>query len=241
MNKEHNGLPHKQSLLAMTNNNEIGHNDVRVNAIIPAGGTSSRFGNTNKLLEKINNKEVIKYTIDAFEVSDVDEIIICANISIIDELNRIFADYKKVKIIEGGQTRQASVYNGLKASECDYVLIHDGARPMITTDLINSAIDMVKVKKALTVATKTIDTIKEVENGKIIGTIDRSKLYNTQTPQAFEYNLIMNAHKKLAGQNFTDDAGMLEELGVNVYILNGSYKNIKITTQNDIDIAKIYL
>lgn len=214
---------------------------MKINAIIPAGGTSSRFGNTNKLLEKINGKEVIRYTVEAFEASNVDEIIICANISIMDELKKIFSDSKKVKIIEGGQTRQASVYNGLKASVCDYVLIHDGARPMITTDLINSAIDMVKDKKALTVATKTIDTIKEVVDGKIIRTIDRSKLYNTQTPQAFEYNLIINAHQKLIGQNFTDDAGMLEELGYDVYILNGSYKNIKITTQNDIDIAKVYL
>ncbi len=215
--------------------------NTKTNAIIPAGGTSSRFGNTNKLLEKIHGKEVIKYTIDAFEASNVDEITICANISIIEELQKIFADYKKVRIIEGGQTRQASVFNGLKTSECDYVLIHDGARPMITTDLINSAIDMVKDKKALTVATKTIDTIKEVVDGKIIKTIDRSKLYNTQTPQAFEYNLIKSAHEKLLGQNFTDDAGMLEELGYDVYILNGSYKNIKITTQNDIDIAKVYL
>ena len=214
---------------------------MKINAIIPAGGTSSRFGNTNKLLEKINGKEVIRYTVEAFEASNVDEIIICANISIMDELKKIFSDSKKVKIIEGGQTRQASVYNGLKASVCDYVLIHDGARPMITTDLINSAIDMVKDKKALTVATKTIDTIKEVVDGKIIRTIARSKLYNTQTPQAFEYNLIINAHQKLIGQNFTDDAGMLEELGYDVYILNGSYKNIKITTQNDIDIAKVYL
>lgn len=214
---------------------------MKINAIIPAGGTSSRFGNTNKLLEKINGKEVVRYTVEAFEASNVDEIIICANISIMDELKKIFSDSKKVKIIEGGQTRQASVYNGLKASVCDYVLIHDGARPMITTDLINSAIDMVKDKKALTVATKTIDTIKEVVDGKIIRTIDRSKLYNTQTPQAFEYNLIINAHQKLIGQNFTDDAGMLEELGYDVYILNGSYKNIKITTQNDIDIAKVYL
>lgn len=215
--------------------------NTKTNAIIPAGGTSSRFGNTNKLLEKIHGKEVIKYTIDAFEASNVDEITICANISIIEELQKIFADYKKVRIIEGGQTRQASVFNGLKTSECDYVLIHDGARPMITTDLINSAIDMVKDKKALTVATKTIDTIKEVVDGKIIKTIDRSKLYNTQTPQAFEYKLIKSAHEKLLGQNFTDDAGMLEELGYDVYILNGSYKNIKITTQNDIDIAKVYL
>lgn len=215
--------------------------NTKINAIIPAGGTSTRFGNTNKLLEKINNKEVIKYTIDAFEASNIDEIIICANISIIDYLKEIFKDYQKIKIIEGGQTRQASVFNGIKASECQYVLIHDGARPMVTTDLINTVIEMVKDKKALTTATKTIDTIKEVVDGKIIRTIDRSKLYNIQTPQAFEYNLIKQAHEKLIGQNFTDDAGMLEELGFDVYILNGSYKNIKITTQNDIDVAKIYL
>ena len=223
--------------------NEIAtqNNGKKINAIIPAGGRSSRFGNKNKLLEKINGKEVIKYTVDAFANSDVDEIIICANISIIEYLQDIFKDYPKVKIIEGGSSRQASVYNGLQYSACDYVLIHDGARPMITTDLINSAIEMVKSKKALTVATKTIDTIKEVVDGKIIRTIDRSKLYNTQTPQAFDYNLIKSAHKKMLGQNFTDDAGMLEELGVDVFILNGSYKNIKITTQNDIDIARVYL
>ena len=213
----------------------------KVNAIIPAGGTSSRFGNKNKLLEKINNKEVIKYTVEAFEKSEVDEIIICANISIMDELKEIFKNSQKVKIIEGGATRQESVFNGLQASECDYVLIHDGARPMITTDMIKLAIEEVITKKALTVATKTIDTIKEVSDGKIIKTIDRAKLYNTQTPQAFEYNLIKNAHQKLYGQNFTDDAGMLEQLGETVYIINGSYKNIKITTQNDIQIAKIYL
>lgn len=213
----------------------------KVNAIIPAGGTSSRFGNKNKLLEKIYDKEVIRYTIEAFEKSEVDEIIICANINIIEELKEIFKNSQKVRIIEGGATRQESVFNGLKASECDYVLIHDGARPMISTDLINSAIEEVKTKKALTVATKTIDTIKEVIDGKIVKTIDRAKLYNTQTPQAFEYNLIKDAHMKLYGKNYTDDAGMLEELGQNVYILNGSYKNIKITTQNDIDIAKIYL
>ena len=213
----------------------------KINAIIQAGGTYERVGTKNKLREKINGIEVIRYTVKAFENSNVDEIIICANPTIIDELNRIFKDSPKVRIIEGGSTRQASVYNGLKAGECDYVLIHDGARPMISTDLVNQTIEMVKDKKALTVATKTIDTIKEVVDGKIIRTIDRAKLYNTQTPQAFSYHLIKKAHDKLYGQNFTDDAGMLEELGEDVYILNGSYKNIKITTQNDIDIAKIYL
>ena len=210
---------------------------MKTTAIITAGGTSSRFGNRNKLLEKIYNKEVIKYTVEAFEKSDVDEIVICANKSIMDELSSMLNH----RIIEGGATRQESVYNGLNAIECDYVLIHDGARPIITPDIINRTIDLVKEKNAVSVMTKTIDTIKEVENGKIIRTIDRSKLYNTQTPQAFKYNLIKSAHEKLKGQNFTDDAGMLETLGYDVYIVDGSYKNIKITTQSDIELAKIFL
>lgn len=213
-------------------------------AIITAGGSSQRFGNTNKLLEKIHSKEIIKYTVDAFlKVKEIGEIIICANISIIEDLNNILKRENKVKIIEGGKTRQQSVLNGLNAcTNCNFVLIHDGARPMINPETIQKSIVMVQEKKALTVATKTIDTIKQVdENLKIIKTIDRSSLYNTQTPQAFDYNLITNAHKKLIGQNFTDDAGMLEFLGQNVYVLEGDYKNIKITTQNDIDVAKAYL
>jgi len=213
-------------------------------AIITAGGSSQRFGNTNKLLEKIHAKEVIKHTIDAFlAIPEISEIIISANISIIKDLKDIFKGEDKIKIIEGGQTRQQSVFNAINAcGNCDFVLIHDGARPMITQEIIKKAIIMVQDKKALTVAAKTIDTIKQVDgNLKIIKTIDRSNLFNTQTPQAFEYNLIKEAHKKLEGKNFTDDAGMLESLGVDVYILAGDYKNIKITTQGDIEIAKVYL
>ncbi len=211
------------------------------NAIITAGGNSSRFGNKNKLLEKINGIEVIKYTVDAFRYAKIDKIIVCANRSIIADLENLFSNYENVVIIEGGNTRQQSVYNGLKYEKCDYVLIHDGARPIITTEIINICAEMVKEIKALSVMTKTIDTIKEVENGKIVRTIDRSKLYNTQTPQAFEYDLILKAHQKFEGKNFTDDAGMLEELGETVYVIDGSYRNIKITTQSDIELAKVYL
>ena len=214
---------------------------MKINAIITAGGTSSRFGTKNKLLEKINGIEVIKYTVDAFRYSNVDKIIICANISIMDDLKDLFIDYPNIDIIEGGNTRQQSVYNGLKHEKCDYVIIHDGARPVITTELINICADMVQDVKALSVMTKTIDTIKEVEHGKIVKTIDRSKLYNTQTPQAFEYNLILKAHQKYENGNFTDDAGMVEKLGESVFVVDGSYKNIKITTQNDIELAKVYL
>ena len=113
---------------------------------------------------------------------------------------------------------------------------------MIPPQIIENTKQMVIQKQAVSVMTKTVDTIKEVdENGKIIRTIDRSKLYNTQTPQAFEHNLIKNAHDKLQGQNFTDDAGMVEFLGHDVYIVVGDYRNIKVTTKSDLALAEIYL
>jgi 2-C-methyl-D-erythritol 4-phosphate cytidylyltransferase len=213
-------------------------------AIITAGGSSSRFGKTNKLLEKIHDKEVIKYSVEAFlNIAKINEIVICANPAIIDILKDFFEQESKIRIIEGGKTRQQSVFNGLLTLQnSDYVLIHDGARPMIDVETIKKAMQEVQTKKALTVATKTVDTIKHVDGDlKIIKTIERSSLYNTQTPQVFEYELIKDAHEKLKDKDFTDDAGMLEYLGKNVYIVEGDYKNIKITTQNDINIAEIYL
>ena len=149
---------------------------MKFGAIITAGGTSSRFGNTNKLLEKINNKEIIKYTVEAFIQADIEDIVICSNSSIIEILSKMFNQYKNIKIIEGGKTRQESVFNGLKVLDSDYVLIHDGARPMITTQIIKNTITSVVEKKAVSVMTKTIDTIKEVdEQGRIIKTIDLLK------------------------------------------------------------------
>lgn len=216
---------------------------MKFSAIITAGGTSSRFGNTNKLLEKIYGTEIIKYTVEAFVDAELDEIIITANSSIVEILSKMFATYETVRIVQGGSSRQESVYNGLKAiKNCDYVLIHDGARPMITPELITKVKTAVIEKKAISVMTKTIDTIKEVDSfGKIIKTIDRSKLYNTQTPQAFEFNLIKSAHEKLQKENFTDDSGMVEALGTDVYIVDGDYKNIKVTTKSDLALAKVYL
>lgn len=215
---------------------------MKFSAIITAGGTSSRFGDSNKLLEKINGKEIIKYTVDAFVNADVEDIVICANLSIIDVLREIFKSYQNVRIVEGGSTRQKSVFNGLNAVSCDYVLIHDGARPMITPEIIKKTMDEVVSKKAISVMTKTVDTIKKVdENGKIITTIDRSQLYNTQTPQAFEYNLIKSVHEKYVDENFTDDAGMVEASGVDVYIVEGDYRNIKVTTKSDLALAEVYL
>lgn len=210
--------------------------------IITAGGTSSRYGNTNKLLEKINNKTVIEETVTKFiDFDEIDEIIISANVSIIPILQEMFNN-SKIKIIEGGNTRQKSVYNALQVVKNEYVLIHDGARPLIRKDTIAYVLEAVVDKNAVTVMTKTTDTIKEVDtDGRIIRTIDRSKLYNTQTPQAFRTDIIKQAHEKLKDGNFTDDCSMLEELNIPVYIVNGSYTNIKITIKSDLDFAKLYI
>ena len=210
--------------------------------IITAGGTSSRYGNKNKLLEKINDKTVIEETVSKFiDFDEIDEVIISANSSIIETLQELLNN-QKVKIIEGGNTRQKSVYNALQVVKNDYVLIHDGARPLIRKDTIAYVLEAVLDKDAVTVMTKTTDTIKEVDStGRIIRTIHRSKLYNTQTPQAFKTSIIKDAHEKLKDGNFTDDCSMLEALNIPVYIVNGSYTNIKITIKSDLDFAKLYI
>ena len=210
--------------------------------IITAGGTSSRYGGENKLLVKLKDKTVIEETVSKFvDFEEIDEIIISANISIIEILEGLLKS-PKIKIIEGGNTRQKSVYNALKQVKNDYVIIHDGARPLIKKETIAYVLEDVITKGAVSVMTKTTDTIKEVdEDGRIIRTIDRSKLYNTQTPQAFKTSLIKTAHEKLKDGNFTDDSSMLEYLNIPVYIVNGSYTNIKITIKSDLDFAKLYI
>ena len=215
---------------------------MRFSLIITAGGTSSRYGNTNKLLEKIDSKTVIEHSIEPFYCfKEIEEIIIPANKAITENLKEIFSD-SKIKIIEGGETRQKSVYKALRETTGDYVIIHDGARPLITKEIIQNVINSVIKYDSVSVMTKTTDTIKEVdETGRIIRTIDRSKLYNTQTPQAFKRDLIIKAHEKLKNGNYTDDSSMLESLGIPVYISEGDYKNIKITSKSDLDFAKLYI
>lgn len=208
--------------------------------IITAGGTSSRYGNKNKLLELIDDKTVIEHTISAFlSFENIDEIIIPTNASIREELEQLISD-KRIRLIQGGDTRQKSVTRALNEVKNEFVIVHDGARPLITSGVINQVMNLVESKDAVTVVTKTTDTIKEVDSeGKVIRTIDRSKLYNTQTPQAFRTSLIKEAHKKFANKTFTDDSSMIEEFGIPVYIVIGSYTNIKITTKNDLELVQI--
>jgi len=210
--------------------------------IITAGGSSSRYGKENKLLETIKGKTVIEHTVTKFvDFDEINEIVIPTHKNIIDKFSEILTD-SRIKIIEGGENRHQSVYKALQFVKNDYVVIHDGARPVISKDTIQEVLKTVVEKDAISVMTKTTDTIKEVdENGRIVRTIDRSKLYNTQTPQAFSTDIIKSAHEKFKNENFTDDALLLETLNVPVYIIKGDYTNIKITTKSDLDFAKLYI
>ena len=209
-----------------------------IDVIITAGGSSTRFQGKNKLLYEINHKPVIVYSAELFTSLDfVREIVISSNKSIIPQLKELFADYKKIKITEGGNTRQQSVFNGLKACDNpDYVIIHDGARPFVTKEIVINCLEKAKKTNAAIAAVRSIDTVKVVdETGKITDTPLRNTLWNAQTPQIFKYDLIYSLHKKYQGENYTDDARLFEKEGLPVFVVESEYSNYKITTLNDVN------
>ncbi len=208
-----------------------------ISVIITAGGSSSRFKGENKLLFQIGKKSVIELCVEKFLNLDfVDEIIISTNFSLIDCFNEMFSGFDKIKIIEGGSSRQKSVFNGLKAcNNPDYVIIHDAARPFVQEQTIINCLNNAKKIGASIVAVKTVDTIKVVnQDGIISSTPDRNFLWNAQTPQIFKYDLIYRLHEKYFNQEFTDDSLLFETEGLSVSITEGDYSNFKITTIDDI-------
>ena len=214
-----------------------------LSVIITAGGSSSRYGSKNKLLELINGKEVILHSIEAFLPLNPIEIVVATTESLEAELVGLVSHIKNLKIVRGGLTRQASIFNALKVCENpDYVAIHDAARPLVLADDIEKCLDKAVESSAAVLAVRAVDTIKRAdESGKVIVTPDRKYLWAVQTPQIFDYKLIFNAHKKLEGLSFSDDSGMVEALGVPVYLVEGSYSNIKITTKKDLFLAQSLL
>jgi 2-C-methyl-D-erythritol 4-phosphate cytidylyltransferase len=221
---------------------------MKISAIIPAAGSGSRYSkNKNKLLESLCGKPVIVHTLEKIAaINEINEIIICTSPDIIDKITFLIEKYsinKVKKVILGGETRQQSVYNGLqKCENPDFVLIHDAARPLIDIETIIQAINYAKEKGSAIVAVPAKDTIKTAdETMKITGTPDRKHLWNIQTPQIFKYVEILAAHEKFKGLETTDDAALLEKAGENVYLFKGNYKNIKITTTEDLMIAEVLI
>ena len=223
----------------------------KITAIVLAAGSGSRMhSETKKQYMEINGKPVVWYSLNAFEQSDVNEIILVVPEGEREYAQAEFVDkygFKKVAmVITGGAHRYDSVYHGLEHTTGDYVLIHDAARPMITNEIIERCIEGAKEYKACVAGMPVKDTIKEVNEDKIVvNTPSRDTLYITQTPQAFEYDLVHNSYIKLFGsgdQNVTDDAMVVEQYGkTKVNFVDGSYENIKITTPEDLVIAEALL
>lgn len=216
-------------------------------AIILSGGRGKRMGaDISKQFISINDKPILYYTIKKFmENKLIDEIILVLPKDEIEYCKKEVLDKNKLrvdKIVEGGDERQDSVLNGLNAIEkTDVVLIHDGARPFVTDKIIADGIKAAKKFKAAAPGVMPKDTIKVKDiNGLSKETLKREELIAVQTPQIFDYNLILECHNKVKKNNIkvTDDTMVVETFGHKVFLYDGEYTNIKITTPEDLILAR---
>jgi 2-C-methyl-D-erythritol 4-phosphate cytidylyltransferase len=217
-------------------------------AVIVAAGKGTRIGGSvSKQFIEICNNPVLYYTLNAFSMSElISEIYLVLSKDDIDYCKKNILDRyrfsKKIVVVEGGKERQDSVYNGLKAiKECDVVLIHDGARPFVSEKIINEGIDNAKHYGTCACGVTPKDTIKIKDySGYSIETPERNTLFAVQTPQCFQYKTIVECHEKIRklGVSVTDDTMVVEKFGHKVFLFEGDYKNIKITTPEDIILAE---
>lgn len=220
----------------------------KVSAIIAAGGNATRLGKSGgKQLLKLKGSSVISYSINTIRPY-VDEIILVIRPEDVPkaEADRQASLLDVDIIVAGGNTRTESVLNALRAvnPDCEIVLIHDGARPFVSSSIIINSIESARASGAAVVAVPVKDTIKEAELQNVKQTLDRSKLWSAQTPQTFSFDIIKKAYEKVAlsGEStFTDDSALVESLGYKVTIVLGSDRNFKITTEEDLKFAEYLL
>ena len=225
----------------------------KIAAIIVAGGSGKRMGGTvKKQFIKLQGKEVLAHTIEKFnQLEEVEEIIVVVGEEDIYKVKKEIVEryeFNKVsKVVAGGQERQDSVYNGLMAmnDKIEYVMIHDGARPFISKEILKRVIEETMEYKATIVAVPVIDTIKVINTTtqKVEDTPKREKLWAVQTPQSFERKLLEEAYKmaKKKELQVTDDSMIVEAYGEKVHVVLGEYTNIKITTPEDLIIGESIL
>ena len=227
--------------------------ECRNTAIVLAAGQGKRMhSKIQKQFMELNGMPVLCYSLRCFQESPLirDIILVTGEEHVSwcrEEIVEKYGFTKVSAVVSGGKERYDSVYEGLKAlSDCDYVLIHDGARPLISSVLINANISCVQEKEACITAVPAKDTIKVADNkGYVSDTPDRSKLWQIQTPQTFSYALVSEAYRKRAeagDTTVTDDAMVVEKYADHsIYLLKGDYRNIKITTPEDLVIAEAFL
>lgn len=217
-------------------------------ALILASGVGARCElGFPKQFALINGKSILEYTVEKFENNaKIDEIYLVTSAEFLEKVKNIAKKFKKVKkVIQGGQTRKDSSYNGITAiddTEAN-VLIHDGVRPLVSDEIINECIDQLNTKQAVCTAIDSTDTIFFINENNVIKSIPNRKfLKRAQTPQAFKLSLIRKAHE-LADKDdncqVTDDCGLINYFNLaDIYLINGDENNIKITYKEDIEFVK---
>lgn len=218
--------------------------------LIPAAGSGKRMGaDRNKLLLPLLDKPILQWTLEAaIACQSIVWIGVIAQPHDYPEFQKIFNRLnttKPIRLIQGGDTRQASVFNGLKAlpANGDRVLIHDGARCLATTELFDRCDESLKKMQGFIAAIPVKDTIKIVDGLTIVDTPNRDRLWAAQTPQGFQVDLLKNAHLTAVelGWEVTDDAALFEKVGLAVQIVMGEETNLKVTTPQDLAIAEFIL
>lgn len=208
--------------------------------VIPAAGMGSRMNlGFNKLFVKQKGETLIEKTVSLFlnDIQFTQIVLVCSDEDM-GEMKQLFGD--KVSYVLGGDTRQASVYQGLMVVTNEYVFIHDGARPYISPDLMNRLKESIAIHQAVLPVVDVKDTVKEVRNGVVVNTPSRDTLKLAQTPQVFLTKSIQSAHQQAIQDHFigTDDAQLYEKYSGDVFIVEGSYQNIKITTPEDLNVSR---
>ena len=216
-------------------------------AVIVAAGSASRMGGIDKILAPLGGEPVIRRSVRTFQECDaVQEIVIVTASEKLEEVARLCGGFPKVRaVIAGGKTRPESVMLGLNAlsEKAQLAAIHDGARPLVTWQVIDRAIRAANSYGAAAPAVPVKDTIKVVTGGIVKNTPDRATLQAVQTPQVFDIDLLRGALKKAEtdGATVTDDCSAVERLGLTVKIVEGDERNIKVTTPMDLKIAELLL
>ncbi|MCM8794973.1 MAG: 2-C-methyl-D-erythritol 4-phosphate cytidylyltransferase [Candidatus Omnitrophica bacterium] len=222
----------------------------RVAAVIVAGGVGRRLKRKlHKPFVPLAGKPMLAWTLAAVEktpsVKWIVAVVHPGDRAAAKRLIRRYGCRKVIGVVAGGQSRMESVFNGLKAlpEEARWVAVHDGARPLVTPAVFQSAVKAARRSKAAIVAVPVVPTIKSAEGGWVQGTLDRSRLWAVQTPQVFERRLLDRAHEtgRRLGIQATDDAALVEALGHKVRIVEGAASNLKVTTPEDLILAEAFL
>lgn len=223
--------------------------NIYVSAVIVSAGNSTRMGGINKQFLDINNIPVIVHTINVFEKTEsIHEIVVVTRECDISDVKNLVEKYGFSKVscvVAGGETRQLSVYNGVinTSTKADFIAIHDGARPLVTENVIVDTLKQAVKYGAAATGVKVKDTVKQVnDNNDIVATPDRAYLRFIQTPQIFNKSLYLDAVSNVENsRDFTDDCMLVEAYGKKVKFVDGDYENIKITTPEDIELALNYI